>query len=127
MGARLRYAKVVDRERFYIKGGKVHAGLDNEVVVQEEPGKAAAFLVLRAWCDDHGTMTEQWRILSPGGSVIYESLPREIHLATEDHVEKLEDEVADLDIEYAADDYMVVFSIDGREVARVDFPIRNSA
>ena len=123
MGARLQYAKVIDRERFLTKGGRVHPGLDNEVVLLDEPGKAAIFVVLRAWCDDHGTFTEQWRIVSPGGSTLYESAPRELHMATEQHVEKLEDEVVDLEFQFAADDYMVVFTIDDMEVARVEFPV----
>ena len=123
MGARLQYAKVIDRERFLTKGGRVHPGLANEVVLLEEPGKAAVFLVLRAWSDDHGTFTEQWRIVSPGGSSLYESAPRELHMATKQHVEKLEDEVADLEFQFAADDYMVVFTIDDMEVARVGFPV----
>lgn len=123
MGARLQYAKVIDRERFLTKGGRVHPGLDNEVVLLEEPGKAGVFVVLRAWSDDHGTFTEQWRIVSPGGSSLYESAPRELHMATRQHVEKLEDEVVDLEFQFAADDYLVVFTIDEMEVARVQFPV----
>ncbi len=126
MGARLVYAKVVDREAFYTKGAKVHPGLENEVILQEDPGPAAAFLVLRAWCEDHGTFTEQWRIEGPGGGVVYESLPRELHLATETHVERLEDEVADIEFGYASDDYNVVFLLDDVEVARTTFPVRGS-
>jgi hypothetical protein len=124
MGTRLQYAKVVDREKFIIQGGRIHPGLRNYVVVNGEPGVAAAFLVLRGWTGAHGTFTEQWRVESPGGTTLYRSTPRELHMATIDHVEKLEDEVADLKIDYAADDYRVVFSLDDREVARVDFPIR---
>ena len=124
MGARLMYAKVVDRQRFMIRGGKIHPGLDNEVLINDEPGRVAAFLVLRAWSEERGTFTEQWRLESPGGSKLYTSTPRELHLATESHVERLEDEIADLEIEYAAEDYCVVFQLDDREVARVDFPIR---
>jgi hypothetical protein len=124
MGARLRYAKVVDRERFYIRGGKIHPGLENEVVVNGEPGRVGAFLVLRAWSDARGTLTEQWRIETPGGSTLYTSTERELHIANDSHVERLADEVADLEIEYAADDYCVVFTLDDREVARVDFPIK---
>jgi hypothetical protein len=124
MGARLRYAKVIDREAFFARGARVHPGLPSEVIVEDEPGRAAAFLVLRAWDDDHGTFTEQWRIESPGGRTIYESAPRELHLASKGHLEKLEDEVADLTVEYAADDYNVVFVLDDREVARVTFPVR---
>jgi hypothetical protein len=123
MGARLHYAKVVDRELFIKDGGRVHPGLHNHVVMADAPGPAGAFLVLRAWGDDHGTFTEQWRIEGSGGGRIYESLPREIHLATEDHVEKLEDELADLEFDYPADDYSVVFLLDDREVARVTFAV----
>jgi hypothetical protein len=124
MGARLQWAKVVDREHFFIKGGRVHPGLDSEVVTSAEPGTAAAFMVLRAWTDGHGTFTEQWRIESPGGTSLYESTPRELHIASNNHVERLEDEVSDLNIEYAGDDYGVVFMLDDREVARVGFPVR---
>lgn len=123
MGARLHWAKVIDREMFVKGGGRVHPGLENRVVLADAPGRAGAFLVLRAWGDDHGTFTEQWRIVGSGGGMVYESLPREIHLATEGHVERLEDELADLDFEYAADDYNVVFLLDDREVARVTFPV----
>lgn len=124
MGARLQYAKVIDRELFYARGARVHPKLGSEVLLQREPGPAGAFLVLRAWTDDHGSFTEQWRIESPGGTAVYESVPREIHLATASHVERLEDEVADLTFEFAADDYNVVFSLDEREVARAAFPVR---
>jgi hypothetical protein len=123
VGARLIYAKVIDREAFYMKGGEVHPGLENDVVVRDEPGEAGAFLVLRAWSEDHGSFTEQWRIESPGGTAVYESIPREIHLATESHIEKLEDEVADLKFEYGGD-YDVVFTLDENEVARATFPVR---
>ncbi len=123
MGARLLYGKVIDRELFYKRGAKVHPGLENAVVMNEEPGKAGAFLVLRAWTDDHGTFTEQWRIETPGGRVVYQSTPRELHLATNSHIERLEDEVAELELEFAADDYNLVLDLDEREVARVSFPV----
>ena len=124
MGAKLQFAKVIDRELFYNKGGRLHPKLKNEVVIQDEPGMVGAFLVIRGWGDDHGSATEQWRIESPAGLVVYESVPRELHLATRSHVERLEDEVADLELEFAADDYNVVFLLDEREVARVEFPVR---
>jgi hypothetical protein len=123
LGARLQYAKVVDQYLFYAEGGRVHPGLRNKVVLHDEPGRTGAFLVLRAWGDDHGTFTEQWRIESPGGTSLYESVPREIHLATVEHVERLTDEVSDLELDYAADDYRVVFVLDDREVARVGFVV----
>ncbi len=124
MGARLQYAKVIDRKLYMDRGSRITPGLENEVVVSDEPGRAGVFLVLRAWSEDHGSFTEQWRIESPGGSVVYESVPRELHMATEAHVEKLADEVADLELEYAAEDYSAVFLLDDREVARVRFPVR---
>ena len=124
MGARLNYAKVIDSNEFFARGGKVHPGLPNVVIVRDEPGVAAAFLVLRGWVRDHGTFTEQWRLEDPVGLPIYESVPREIHLPTAEHVERLEDEVSDLQIEYAADEYAVVFALDEREVARVAFTVR---
>ncbi|MGH2786977.1 MAG: hypothetical protein ACRDJV_03575 [Actinomycetota bacterium] len=124
MGARLQYAKVIDREIFFIRGGRLHPGLHNDVVVADEPGIAGAFLVLRAWGDDKGTFTEQWRIESPGGTSMYESAPRELHIANSGHIERLEDEVADLHVDYTADDYRVVFVLDDRAVARVNFPVR---
>jgi hypothetical protein len=124
LGARLQYAKVIDRELFYARGAKVHPGLDNDVILESEPGKAGAFLVLHAWSHDHGTFTEEWRIEDPSRAVIYKSLPREMHLATPTHVERLEDEVSDLELEYAADDYSVVFRLDERDVARVHFRVR---
>lgn len=124
MGARLQYAKVIDRKLYLERGGRVTPGLDNVVMLQDDPGPSHAFLVLRAWTDDHGTFTEQWRITGSGGGVVYESLPREIHLANETHVERLEDELADLDFPYASDDFRCVFVLDGREVAHATFEAR---
>lgn len=124
MGARLQFAKVIDRQVFYEKGGRVHPGLDNEVVIHQEPGTAGAFLVLRGWGDDHGSFTEQWRIQEPEGRTLYQSTPREIHVATTGHVESLEDEVADLEFDFAADDYIVVFLLDEMEVARARFEVK---
>lgn len=124
MGAKLRFAKVIDRQLFFEKGARVHPGLDNEVLVHEEPGPAGAFLVLRGWGDDHGTFTEQWRIQEPEGRTLYESTPREIHVATNGHVENLEDEVSDLEFDFAGDGYSVVFLLDEREVARASFEVK---
>ncbi len=123
MGARLQYAKIIDRRLFYDRGAKLHPHLENQIVLQDEPGAALAFLVLRGWTDDHGSFTEQWRLEAPGGGVVYESLPRELHLASESHVERLEDELADIEFQYAADRYQLVFLLDENEVARVNFPV----
>lgn len=124
MGAKLRFAKVIDRQMFYDKGGRIHPGLENEVLLHDEPGRAGAFLVIRGWGDDHGSFTEQWRIEEPEGRTLYESMPREIHVATNGHVEKLEDEVSDLDFEFADKGYSVVFLLDEREVARASFEVK---
>lgn len=124
MGARLQYAKVIDRELFFERGSKVTPGLENVVLLKDDPGLAMSFLVLRAWTNAHGTYTEQWKIVGSGGGVVYESLPREIHVASDGHTEKLEDEVSDLEFPYASDDYAVVFSIDDQEMARSRFEAR---
>lgn len=125
MGARLQYAKVIDRELFQDKGSRITPGLDNIVVLKDDPGPALAFLVLRGWTDDHGTFTEQWRIEGPGGGIVYESLPRELHLASKTHTEKLEDEVIDIDFPYTSDDFQLVLLLDDREVARARFEVRS--
>ena len=127
MGARLAYAKVIDRQSFYDKGGNLHPKLENEVLLQDEPGKAGAFLVFRGWADDHGAFTEQWAIKEPEGRTIYESSPREIHIPSATHTERLEDEVSDLELDFAADDYQLVFFLDEREIARVNFPVKMSS
>ncbi|MGH2775918.1 MAG: hypothetical protein ACRDJT_10880 [Actinomycetota bacterium] len=124
MGARLRYGKIVDRKLFFDQGGKLHPGLDNVIVVQDEPEVAGAFMVFRGWSDDHGSLTEQWRIEGPGGLTIYESVPREIHLPTRSHTERLEDEVSDLKIEQVDGNYSCVFSLDDEEVGRVSFTVK---
>src|SRR5688572_17512957 len=124
MGARLVYAKVIDREVFFVKEqGNVHPGMENQVVLKDEPGVAGAFLVLRGWGEDHGTFTEQWSLKGPGGQTLYESLPRELHLPSKSHVERLEDEIADLDLDTGGNDYHVVFTLDEEEVARVRFEV----
>jgi hypothetical protein len=124
LGARLVYAKVIDRQLFYDRGAKLHPKLENEVMIDGEPGQAAAFFVFRGWADDHGTFTEQWRIKEPEGRTVYESTAREIHIASNGHTERLEDEVSDLKLEFAADDYDVVLFLDEREVARVTFRVK---
>jgi hypothetical protein len=44
-------------------------------------------------------------------------------MPTNGHIEKLEDELADLEFDFAADDYSAVFLLDEREVARLNFPV----
>jgi hypothetical protein len=125
MGARLRFAKVIDKELFYVKEkGRVHPHLESRVVLRDEPGTAGAFLVIRGWADDHGTFTERWKLQGPGGMTIYESTPREIHIATNNRTEQVQDEISDLELEAATDDYNVVFYLDEHEVGRVQFRVQ---
>lgn len=121
MGARLRYAKVVDRDAFLRSGGTVRPGLDSQVRLpaDTEPVHAAPFLVLRAWEDADGAFTETWRILDPHGRTVRAPVEREV-LATQG---ELADEVADQLFEYADDGYQLVLEVDGAEVARADFPV----
>lgn len=124
MGARLHFAKVIDKELFYVKeNGRVHPHLESRVVLRDEPGTAGDFLVIRGWGDDRGTFTERWTLQGPGGMTIYESSPREVHIPTPSRTEQLQDEISDLELDAAADDYNVVFYLDDREVARVGFPV----
>lgn len=124
MGATLRYAKVVDRDSLQRSGGTVRPGLDNGVRLSAEaPAEVAPFLVLRAWDHFDGAFTETWRILDPHGRTVHEPVSREV-LAGEG---ELADEVAELEVEYADDGYQLVLEIDGREVARAEFPVLEPA
>lgn len=124
MGARLAFAKVIDKEIFFVKEkGRVHPHLESRVVMRDDTGIAASFLVIRGWSDDHGTFTERWKLQGPGGMTVFESTPREIHVASNHHIEQLQDEISDLELDDAADDYNVVFFLDEHEVGRVEFPV----
>lgn len=122
MGARLRYAKVIDRDSFMRSGAQIRPGLDSEVqLTGEPPARVAPFYVLRAWDDVDAAFTETWRIAEPHGRTVREGLPREVLAGHDD----LADEVDDLEVEYADEGYQLVLEIDGNEVARVDFPVRD--
>jgi len=124
MGATLRYAKIVDRDAWQRSGGTVRPGLDNGVRLSAEaPAVVEPFLVLRAWDHFDGSFTETWRIVDPYGRTVYEPVSREV-LAGQG---ELADEVEDLELEYADDGYQLVLEIDGREVARADFPVLEPA
>lgn len=119
MGASLRYAKVVDRQRFINSGGDIRPSLENGVeLTGEAPAPAEPFFVMRAW-DLFDAFTESWRILEPHGRTVYEGTPREV-LSDQDD---LADELEDVMFEYADDGYQLVLEVDGREVARADFPV----
>lgn len=119
MGARLRYAKVVDREEFLRSGAHLRPGLENGVELEgEAPAKVKPFYVLRAW-EDFDALTESWRIRDPNGRTLYGPLVREVTAAHGD----LADEIDDMRADFAGEAYQLVIDIDGREVARADFPV----
>ncbi|MPZ73757.1 MAG: hypothetical protein GEU74_11085 [Nitriliruptorales bacterium] len=120
MGARLKYAKVVDRDLFLRTGGEIRPGLDNRVaLLGEAPAKAASFTVRRQWYDVEGAFTESWSIQDPHGRTVYEGLDREVVGGNQE----LADEIDDMLFEYADSGYQLVLAVDGREVARADFEV----
>lgn len=124
MGATLRYAKVVDRDSFQRSGAQIRPGLDSGVqLAGPAPSTAAPFYILRAWDDVGAGVTETWRIVDPHGRTVREGLSREV---LPEHGD-LADEIEDLDVEYADEGYQLVLDIDGREVARADFPVTDGA
>lgn len=123
MGARLKYVKVVDRDRFLRTGGDVRPGLDNRVEIHgEPPAKAASFMVHRQWYDVDGAFTESWRIADPHGRTLHEGLDREVVGGNQELVDEIDDVVFD----YDDSGYQLILSIDDREVARVDFDVVRS-
>lgn len=126
MGATLTWLKVVDSDRFRAAGGRVTPGLDSVVELpREAPSAAAPFLVLRAWHAFEGAFTESWVIRDPHGRTVHEGLDREVVAGTGRVADGgISDEVPDLEFDYADTGYQLVLSIDGREVARGDFEVR---
>jgi hypothetical protein len=124
VGARLKFAKVVDRDLFLRTGAEVTPGLDNRVeLLGEAPAKAAGFMVRREWYDVDGAFTESWSIRDPHGRTVYQGLDRELVGGNTEIV----DEIDDLVFDYADSGYQLVLSVDGREVARADFDVAESA
>lgn len=120
MGARLKFAKVVDRDLFLRTGSEIRPGLENRVILHDAaPAKSAGFAVRREWYDADGAFTESWAIQDPHGRTIHEGLDREVVGGNNELV----DEIDDLLFEYADSGYQLVLSIDDREVARVDFDV----
>ena len=120
MGARLKFAKVVDRDLFLRTGAQVTPGLDNRVeLVGTPPTKAAGFMVRREWYDVDGAFTESWSLQDPHGRTIYSGLDREVIGGNEELVDELDDVM----FEYADSGYQLVLSVDEREVARADFEV----
>ena len=120
MGARLKFAKVVDRDLFLRTGAEVTPRLDNRVeLLAEAPSKAAGFMVRREWFDVEGAFTETWTIRDPHGRTLYQGLDREVVGGNQ----QLVDEIDDLVFDYADSGYQLVLEVDDREVARVDFDV----
>lgn len=120
MGARLKYAKVVDDDLFLRTGGQVTPGLANRVeLTGPAPARAADFAVRRAWYDVDGAFTESWRIVDPHGRTVHVGLDREVVGGNDDLADVLDDVL----FEYADAGYQLVLSVDGREVARADFDV----
>jgi hypothetical protein len=119
MGATLRYAKVVDRESFQRSGGQIRPSLESGVQLSAQaPAAARPFYVLRAW-DRFDAFTETWRILDPHGRTVHDPVSREVIAEHGDIADEVEDQV----FEYADAGYQLVLDVDGREVARAEFPV----
>ena len=120
MGARLKFAKVVDRDLFLRTGAEVTPGLDNRIELHgEAPAKAAGFMIRREWYDVDGAFTESWSIQDPHGRTVYQGLDREVIGGNQELVDELDDVL----FEYADSGYQLVLSVDEREVARADFDV----
>ena len=120
MGARLKFAKVVDRDLFLRTGAEVTPGLANRVeLLGKAPTKAAGFMVRREWYDVEGAFTESWTLRDPHGRTVYQGLDREIIGGNTEQVDELDDVL----FEYADSGYQLVLEVDGREVARADFDV----
>lgn len=119
MGATLRYAKVIDVDRFTQQGGEVRPGLTSEVRLSAPPPAVAApFVIARSWVGEHA-FTETWRIVDPHGRTLRVGAPREVLETASD----VHDEIADLELEFADQGYAVVFEVEGREVGRCSFDV----
>lgn len=120
MGVSLQYAKVIDRESFLRSGAHIRPGSDSIVrLTGGAPANAAPFYVLRAWKLVDSPFTESWRILDPHGRTVREPVLREVLPGDQDLADEIDDQV----FEYADDGYQLVLEVDGREIARADFPV----
>lgn len=127
MGASLAWLKVVDTGRWSMEGAHVHARLDNVVQLLEvAPSEAAPFVIARAWSHFDTAFTETWRIANRYGQTIREGVPREV-LAVDANPATgggIVDEVDGVTFEFADSGYQVILEVEGREVARADFEVR---
>lgn len=128
MGATLAWLKVVDTGRWRLAGGDVDIkpGMDNVVLLSgPAPAPAAPFVVHRAWSHFDTAFTEQWHIRDPYGRTVRDAVEREV-LAMDAAPGRggITDEIEGLLFEYADTGYQLVIELDGREVARADFEVR---
>lgn len=121
MGATLRYAKVIDRQELQRHGGEVTPSLEPVVYLKSAaPSDAVDFFVIRSWTADFDAFTESWRIADPHGMTVHDPVEREV-LAGQGEIA---DEIVGQHFEYADSGYQLILEIDGREVARADFEVR---
>lgn len=119
MDATLRYAKVVDSQRYRLASGHIRDLEPGVELRGGPPAPAAEFVVVRAWDHTGGAFTETWRIVDPNGRTVREPVDRE-YVDTDEAA----DFVGGQAFEYADDGYEVVFEVDGLEAARAGFPVR---
>lgn len=121
MGATLRFLKVIDRDSYQRQGGEPRPGLEQEVRLPHTPPTTAApFVVVRGWVDvGDGGQQETWRIESREGEHVYTGVPTTL----QDDEVTLASEVPDATFDYEDDAYQLIIELDGREVARDDFPV----
>ncbi len=119
VGPTLRYAKVVDHEQFLRSGARIRPGLDSGLELDSPPPAVVKpFYVMRAW-DDFDAFEETWRITDPYGMTVHPPVTREVRVEDGD----LADEVSSMHVEYDSAGYQLILEVDGREVARVGFPV----
>lgn len=126
MGATLAWLKVVDAQRLQLEGDRVTPGMDNVVNLRgEAPAEAAAFVIHRAWSNFDSAFTETWRIVDPHGMTLREGIEREVIAGMGSAAQGgISDEIEGQTFEYADTGYQLVLEVEGREVARADFEVR---
>jgi hypothetical protein len=128
MGATLAWLKVVDTGRWRLEGGDfdLRPGIENIVELEgEAPAVARPFVVHRAWSHFDTAFTESWYIRDPNGRTVRAPVEREV-LAEFGSPKQggLTDEIEGQSFDYADKGYQLIIEVEGREVARADFEVR---
>lgn len=100
--------------------------MDNIVELEgPAPAPARSFVVHRAWSHFDSAFTERWHIRDPHGRTVRDAVEREV-LAGDAAPDRggIFDEIQGQTFEYADTGYQLVIEVDGREVARADFEVR---